>query len=154
MNRLRGNGPSGFGGGRAWPVVVVPACLAVRRSYTPERNTPSPIRSTRDRGTPSKSNGRPSVPSDRASSELVTIGAGTCCPGLPEKHHRPPARPAAAAPPSRTPPPPTPTHARNPTSVETAAGSRTTVYRPGSTSRGDREANALSAGRQADDAGC
>ena len=40
MNRLRGNGPSGFGGGRAWPVVVVPACLAVRRSYTPDEEHP------------------------------------------------------------------------------------------------------------------
>jgi hypothetical protein len=68
MNMLSGNGPSGFGAGSAWPVVVVPACFAVRRSYTPSTKIPSAISSTRRRGTPSKSKGMPSVPGAAASS--------------------------------------------------------------------------------------
>ncbi len=117
MNRFRGNGPSGLGEGSPWPVDAVPASFAVRRSYTPPRNTPPRIRSTRCFGTPSKSNGAPSVVGAVPSSQMSTAGAATVWPSLPEKHERP----------SSSARPPNPIQARNPTSVAVAAGSSTTV---------------------------
>src|SRR3990172_6001833 len=69
---------------------------------------------------------------------MLIEGAATCCPCLPERHERP----------SASERPPKPTRARNPASVETAAGSSTTVYRPGSRAIGDCDATALSAARR------
>src|SRR5437867_11657367 len=65
-------------------------------------------------------------------------GWATCCPCFPEKQDRPSAS-------SR---PPNPIQARNPTNVETAAGSSTTGYRPGLRSIGRREAAAFVAARR------
>ena len=86
-------------------------------------------------GVPSKSNAVPGIPGAKASSAIEMAGAATCWPSLPDKHDRP----------SASARPPNPMYARKATSVATAAGSRTTSYRPSSRSRGRCDSRAFPA---------
>ena len=113
MNRLSGNGPSGFGGGSAWPVVrcagllggpqVVHAVRGRRRARSGRRAL---ARHALEVERDAEGSRRAGVVVDRDG-----VGAATCC-AL--------ACPRSTSVPPSSDRPPKPIHARKPTSVETA----------------------------------
>ena len=97
------------------------------------------MRTTRLLGVPSKSKGRPSASGATGSSRIVILSSMIFSPILPVMNERP----------SRNAFPPKPRNARNCNSVDVAAGSRMTVYAPGSTSAGSRPSSAFFTARSA-----